>query len=354
MTAVNTITWLQSILEERGAKPAEGAAGQAVEERPERAPEGAEPEEAAKPVEHVEEHEGEARVEKVEEVREEIKPEAGEGVPEKPVEGAGIAAEEAGGKRIYDGVEVDHVGRLSPPIQAVPGTLYLIDSPAQWIPTPLMAELFKGPPSNMPVTLERRRHYSGDVVEELFSMLRRICLIGETMPVIIVGKPGYMIVSGKDMWLAVRNVKYVEKLGELLRRLREAGIARFAVAMPFAVYKKYCGNMEELRMMRRHVYIVDVDVAARELSGRIPEGALPCLKLIASLSPSLLRELSRSPRQVAWKPVMAGGTGEEEALAWAVRTAYSKGGPLTVEEVVKAGYRDYLDSLIVLDMVERG
>jgi len=98
---------------------------------------------------------------------------------------------------------------------------------------------------------------------------------------------------------------------------------------------------------------VDVDVAARELSGRIPEGALPCLKLIASLSPSLLRELSRSPRQVAWKPVMAGGTGEEEALAWAVRMAYSKGGPLTVEEVVKAGYRDYLDSLIVLDMVER-
>jgi sulfur transfer complex TusBCD TusB component (DsrH family) len=156
------------------------------------------------------------------------------------------------------------------------------------------------------------------------------------------------------MWIVVKNIKYVEKLMELLRRLREAGVARFAVAMPFAVYKKYCRNMEELRMMRRHVYIVDVDVAARELSGRIPEGALPCLKLIASLSPSLLRELSRSPRHVTWRPAVAGGTGEGEALAWAVRMIISKGGPLTVDDVVRAGYRDYLDSLIVLGMVERG
>jgi len=314
MTAVNTIAWLQAILEEKkvgAVEPVEGVEAEVAEE-------GAE-----------------------------------ERAPEKLVEKAGIV-EEAGGGRIYGDVEVDYVGRLSPPIQAAPGTLYLIDSPAQWIPTPLLVDLFKGPSSNMPVTLERRRHYGGGVVNELFSILRRICLVEGKIPIIIVGKPGYILVKGEDMWIVVKNIKYVEKLMELLRRLREAGVARFAVAMPFAVYKKYCRNMEELRMMRRHVYIVDVDVAARELSGRIPEGALPCLKLIASLSPSLLRELSRSPRHVTWRPAVAGGTGEGEALAWAVRMIISKGGPLTVDDVVRAGYRDYLDSLIVLGMVERG
>jgi hypothetical protein len=352
MTAVNTIMWLQSILEEKGAKPGEeakpveGAASQAVEERPERAPEGVKPEEAVKPVEHVEGHEGEARVEKVEEVE--------KGFEERQAEVAGATAEEAG---IYDGVRVDRVEVLRLPIRALTGELYLIDVPgtsASWLPTSLIVELFHGAPSCKPITFERRRHYSRDVMGELLITLKKICMIGDVVPVIVIGRPGHTLIREEGIWIRVKNIVYIERLKQLLGMLEEAKIRRYAVAMPFQVYKQYCINMPELQAAKKVVYVVDVDGVAQKLSGKIPDGALPYLKIIAALSPSLLQELLRSPRHVTWRPAVAGGTGEGEALAWAVRMIISKGGPLTVDDVVRAGYRDYLDSLMVLGMVERG
>jgi hypothetical protein len=331
-----------------------------VEERPEKMLEGVESKEAAKTIEHVErveeERAEEAMVEKVEEAGEEIRPEtgvaegAGGGAPEKPVE-------EAGGKPVYDGVEIDHVERLRPPIRAEPGELYLIDVPgltAPWIPTPLIVELFRGA---RPITLERRMHYGKDVEEELYNTVRKICLLGETVPVIVVGRPGYIWVDIADMRMKVKDQRYVDRLGRILKRLRDDRARRYAVAIPLQVYKRYCTDMPDLLAMRKIVYIVDVNDAVRELSGRIPDTALHRLKVAASLSPTLLSQLSRSPGQVSWRPIIyepREATGEEEALAWAVRTIISKGGPLTVDEVIKAGYKDYLDSLIVLGMVERG
>jgi hypothetical protein len=191
-------------------------------------------------------------------------------------------------------------------------------------------------------------------MDELLITLKKICMIGGVVPVIVIGRPGHTLIREEGIWIRVKNIVYIERLKQLLSMLEEAKIRRYAVAMPFQVYKQYCINVPELQAAKKVVYVVDVDGVAQKLSGKIPDGALPYLKIIAALSPSLLQELLKSPRQVAWKPVMAGGTGEEEALAWAVRTVYSKGGPLTVEEVDRAGYKDYLDRFIVLGMVERG
>jgi hypothetical protein len=356
MTAVNAITWLQSILEEKGvkpgeeAKPAEGAASQAVEERPERAPEGVKPEEAAKPVEHVEEERmEEARVEETEEVEKGV-----EEVKEQPAVTEATITAAPKEVEIYNEVKVDRVEVSRPPIRVAAQELYLIDvlgASLSWVPTSLIAEMFHG---CKPITFERRRHYSKDVVEELFITLKKMCMIGGTIPLIVVGRPGHTSTNEEDMRARIRNTTYIDKLRQLLRMLREAKVGRYAVAMPFQVYKQYCRNIQELQAMRKIVYVIDVDGIAQELSGRIPDGALPHLRIAASISPALLQDLRRSPRQVTWRPSAAEATGEEEALAWAVRTIYSKGGPLTVEEVDRAGYRDYLDRLIVLGMVERG
>lgn len=87
----------------------------------------------------------------------------------------------------------------------------------------------------------------------------------------------------------------------------------------------------------------------RELKGKVPDGALPYLKTISSLSINLFHQLLKSPSQITWEPEK---TEEGKALGWAVRTIYSKGGPLTVDEVVRAGYEEYLESFKVLGMVE--
>jgi hypothetical protein len=352
MMAVNTITWLQAILEEEGVKPVEGAASQAVEEQPEKVLEEVKPEEAVKPVEHVEkERVEEARVEEAEEIEKSV-----EEVEEQPAaEATSTAAPKEAG--IYDEVRVDRIEVLRPPIRALAGELYLIDVPgmsASWIPTSLIVELFHGSPSCKPITFERRRHYSRDVMDELLITLKKTCMIGGMVPVIVIGRPGHTLIREEGTWIRVKNIAYVEKLKQLLSVLKEAKIRRYAVAMPLQVYKQYCMNIPELQATKKVVYVVDVDGVTQKLSGKIPDGALPYLRMIAALSPSLLQELLKSPRQVTWRPTMVEGTGEEEALIWAVRTIYSKGGPLTAEEVVRAGYKDYLDRFIVLGMVEKG
>jgi hypothetical protein len=356
MMAVNTITWLQGIMEEvkqvevKGAKPIEEATSQVVERPLEERVEEVKPEEVVKAAEHVEERVEEARVEETEEIEKSVEEVEGQPVA---VEAAGAAAPKEAG--IYDEVRVDRIEVSRPPIRVAAREVYLIDMSgmsASWIPTSLIAEMFHGSSSCKPVTFERRRHYSRDVVEELFIVMKKMCMIGGTIPVIVIGRPGYTFVK-EGTWVRVKNSIYVEKLRQLLSMLREAKVGRYAVAMPFQVYKQYCMNMQEPQAMRKVVYVIDVDGIVQELSGKIPDGALPHLRIVASLSPTLLQELQKSPRQVTWKPSTVEGTGEEEALAWAVRTIYSKGGPLTVEEVDKAGYMDYLDRLIILGMVER-
>jgi len=254
----------------------------------------------------------------------------------------------AEGKKIYDGVEVDYVGKLRLPIQTVGiRELYLIDSPAPWIPTPLLVEMFYGSFSHKPITLEgKKAHGRVNILDELFSILKKMCMIGDTIPVIVVGRPGHVSQRG------LRKLVYVERLREILKKLREAKARRFAVAMPFQVYKEYCADIVDLQVMKKNVYIVDVGRILQELKGKVPDGALPYLKTISSLSINLFHQLLKSPNQITWGPWGYEKTEEGKALGWAVRTIYSKGGPLTIEEIAKAGYEEYLESFKVLGMVE--
>ena len=341
LMVVNIISWLQNIMREREVKPIE-------QPRESKAPEPAKTlEETFKPAEKIEEEVG-AALEKTA-VEEGMKTEPVEAMKlEKAIEEEIPVEKTVEGKTIYDGVEVDHVGKLRLPIQVVDARrLYLIDSPAPWIPTSLMVEMFYTSSFCKPITLEgRKAHGRVNIVDELFNTLKKMCMIGDTIPVIVVGRPGYISKRVKEKFI------YIERLREILKRLREAKARRFAVAMPFQVYKEYCMDIVDLQVMKKNVYVVDTGRVLQELRGKVPEGALPYLKTISSLSINLLYQLLKSPSQPSWEPWVYEKTGEEKALGWAVRTIYSKGGPLTVEEVVKAGYEEYLDSFKVLGMIE--
>jgi hypothetical protein len=248
---------------------------------------------------------------------------------------------------VYKGVEVDSVSTLRTGGLAEPRRLILIDSPLplEWIPTPLMADIFYRTFDQRPLHLEGEKHHGKDVLDEVFEKVKRLTFTSEAIPVLVIGRPGYISQRGK------RRTVYVERLTALVRRLVKEDILRFAVAMSLQVYKQYCMDDPVLRKFKKHVYVVDVRGVAEKLKGKVPDGALPYLALISSLSPRLLYELSQG-RPSRWEPQEYEKTGEGRALAWAVRTIYSKAGPLTVEEIVKAGYGEFLESFKVLGMVE--
>jgi hypothetical protein len=363
---VDIISQLRNIFEDRGVKPQEPMERhleiRAELEKLKPTQETAQPVE--KPMLEAEEAEVSREAEKVEE--QVMKPggEVGGKAAPKPVEEEGEIPVErtAEGKLIYDGVEVDWVGWLRPPLSVIsPKTLYLIDSPASWIPTPLLVDLFNQSISYKPITIEGKRYLGKDVVDELFNTVREMYTrgyaLGYPMPVIIVGRPGYTYMEARGKWRQV----YIDRLRDLLKKLWKAKIKWFAVVMPFEVYKEYCRDIIELQVMEKHVHIVDMKRVFEELKGKVPENVIPYLATITSLSFKLLEQVSkhhRNPEEILWEPPWGGPwrleyekTGESRALAWAVRRILAKGGPLTLEEVRVAGYEDYIESLKVLGMV---
>ncbi|MCL7384404.1 MAG: hypothetical protein LZ174_08970 [Thaumarchaeota archaeon] len=361
---VNVISWLQNIMGEKGAgpepleehveapKPSE--AGKPVDRLPEPAMEEVEeappkPAETPEP-EHIEEAKKAEEYVKVEKKPMEMYEVEGVEKPKPMVEtprGEASLERTAQGKVVYKGVEVDSVSTLRTGGLAEPRRLILIDSPLplEWIPTPLMADIFYRTFDQRPLHLEGEKHHGKDVLDEVFEKVKRLTFTSEAIPVLVIGRPGYISQRGK------RRTVYVERLTALVRRLVKEDILRFAVAMSLQVYKQYCMDDPVLRKFKKHVYVVDVRGVAEKLKGKVPDGALPYLALISSLSPRLLYELSQG-RPSRWEPQEYEKTGEGRALAWAVRTIYSKAGPLTVEEIVKAGYGEFLESFKVLGMVE--
>jgi antitoxin component of RelBE/YafQ-DinJ toxin-antitoxin module len=284
--------------------------------------------------------------------------EVGGKVAPKPVEEEGEIPVErtADGKLIYDGVEVDRVGWLRFPFSVIsPKTLYLIDSPASWIPTPLLVDLFNQSISYKPITIEgKKAHGRTSLLDELFNKVRETSMKGY-VPVIIIGRPGYLERKGPSL-AYFKTLTYIDRLRSLLKKLREAKIKNFAVVMPFKIYKQYCRDIIELQVMEKHAYIADMKRVFKELRGKVPETALPYLAVIASLSFELLDQLSKylERKQITWEPPWGGWeyekTEESRALTWAVKRILAKGGPLTFDEAKIAGYEDYIESLKVLGM----
>ena len=367
LMVVNVISWLQNIMGEKGARPGSleehvetpklSEAEKPVEKLPEPAMEEVE-EAPSKPAEtpgpeHVMEAgrtKEYARVEKKPmEVLEVEKPKPTDVVKPEEVEtpkGEASLERTARGKIMYKSVEVDSISTLRTVGLAEPRRLILIDSPLEWIPTPLMVDIFYRTFDQRPLHVEGEKHHGKDVLGEVFEKVKRLTFTSEAIPVLVVGKPGYITQRGR--W----KTMYVERLTALIRRLVKEDILRFAVAMPFQVYKQYCMDDPVLKKFEKHVYVVDVKGAAEKLKGKVPDAALPYLTLISSISPSLLYELSEGRGPSRWDPREYEKTVEGRALAWAVKTIYSKGGPLTIEEIAKAGYEDYLESLKVLGMVK--
>ena len=362
---VNVISWLQNIMGEKGAgpepleehveapKPSE--AGKPVDRLPEPAMEEVEeappkPAETPEP-EHIEEAKKAEEYVKVEKKPMEMYEVEGVEKPKPMVEtprGEASLERTAQGKVVYKGVEVDSVSTLRTGGLAEPRRLILIDSPLplEWIPTPLMADIFYRTFDQRPLHLEGEKHHGKDVLDEVFEKVKRLTFTSEAIPVLVIGRPGYISQRGK------RRTVYVERLTALVRRLVKEDILRFAVAMSLQVYKQYCMDDPILKKFKKHVYVVDVKGAAEKLKGKVPDAALPYLALISSISPSLLYELSEGRGPSRWDPREYEKTVEGRALAWAVKTIYSKGGPLTIEEIAKAGYEDHLESLKVLGMVK--
>ncbi|MCL7384006.1 MAG: hypothetical protein LZ174_06950 [Thaumarchaeota archaeon] len=356
---VDIISQLRNIFEDRGVKPQEP-----IERHLEMRAELEKLKPTQEPTQPVEKPTLEAKEEveafgEAERVEEQVMKSGGEVSP-KPVEEEEeeIPVERtADGKLVYDGVEVDWVGWLRFPFSVIsPKTLYLIDSPAPWIPTPLLVDLFNQSLSYKPITIEgKKAHGRASLLDELFNKIKETSMKGY-VPIIIIGRPGYISKRGKERLI------YIERLRILLKRLRETRILgrfrvdKFAIVMPFKVYKQYCRDIIELQVMEKHVYIVDVRRVFKELKGKVPETALPYLAVIASLSFELLDQLSKylERKQITWEPPWGGWeyekTEESRALTWAVRRILAKGGPLTSDEVRIAGYEDHIESLKVLGM----
>jgi len=355
LTVVNIVSWLQNIMEDGGVRPG-------LLERPVEAPERsgetpAEPAETAEPGnvgefgragEHVEVMETEKGKPEVVDVLEAggVKTSRGE-----------IPFERASqGKIMYKGVEVDSVSHLRTGGLAPPRHLVLIDSPLplDWIPTPVMADIFYRTFEQRPICVEGGKHYGRDVLAEVFEKVKRMVFTSDATPVLVLGRPGLIFArkKGERIYLEKKGTIYIDRVKQLMRRLVKEDILRFAVAMPFQVYVQYCMDDPLLKMFRKHVYIVDLEGAIGKLKGKVSEGAVPYLALISSLSPRLLSELSEGKRAPTWEPQEYEKTSEGKALAWAVKTIYSKGGPLTIEEIAKAGYKEYLESFKVLGMIE--
>jgi hypothetical protein len=378
LMVVNVISWLQNIMGEKGAgqepleehveapKPSEAGkpedrlpepAMEEVEEAPPKPAETPEPEhieEAKKAEEYVKVEKKPIEMYEVEEVEKPkpldvMKP----GEAETP-RGEVPLERTAQGKIMYKGVEVDSVSTLRTGGLAEPRRLILIDSPLEWIPTPLMTDIFYRTFDQRPLHLEGEKHHGRrETIDEVFEKVKRMDRMSDAVPVLVVGKPGLIFTRRKEgrIYLEKKGATYIDRVKQLIRKLVKEDIFRFAVAMPLQVYKQYCMDDPILRKFEKHVYVVDVKGAAEKLRGKVPDGALPYLALISSLSPNLLYELSQG-RPSRWEPQEYEKTVEGRALAWAVRTIYSKAAPLTVEEIVKAGYGEFLESFKVLGMVE--
>ena len=361
LTVVNVVSWLQNIMEDEGVRPG-------LLERPVEAPKQSE-ETPAKPAETAEPgHVGEVgkageHVEMGEPV-EVMETEKGKPEVVDVVEAGGVKTSKgempfektSQGKIMYKGVEVDSVSHLRTGGLAPPRHLVLIDSPLplEWIPTPVMADIFYRTFEQRPFCVEGEKHYGRGVLAEVFEKVKRMVFTSDATPVLVLGRPGLIFArkKGERIYLEKKGAIYIDRVKQLMRRLVKENILRFAVAMPFQVYVQYCMDDPLLKMFRKHVYIVDLEGAIGKLKGRVSEGAVPYLALISSLSPRLLSELSEGKGAPKWEPQEYEKTSEGKALAWAVKTIYSKGGPLTIEEIAKAGYKEYLESFKVLGMVE--
>jgi hypothetical protein len=293
----------------------------------------------------------------VEKLAEEVR-ESKEAIREESIEGLeGEAPREivkTEGKTYYNGVEVKFVSPLRTNVRVPFAWLALIDSPLlEWIPTPIMADIFHES-DQKPIDVEGEKYYGKDILTEAYRDVIRMTRITRETPVLVLGRLGHIIIrrKGERMYLEKKGTIYVDRLKELMRRLAKEKRLDFAVAMPFQIYKQYFMDDPVLKHFEKCVYTVDLEGSVEKLKGKVPDGAIPYLALISSLSPSLLRELSEGRGPSGWRPQEYKETEEGKALAWAVKKIYSKAGPLTVEEIVEAGYEGYLESFKVLGMVK--